>query len=156
MINNKTIRLIIRSYLSALLLCLIVTGINAAVDYKNPYVSDSLAELALFHFLSALGYAIPVSALVFFVMRNPSRQVRIQKAMNIVTYILLTIIGGFLGSYVVGKIIYDFDAPGTGGLDDILPWTLGMVTGAALLPLSYFLFSRYRKQHSSKNPTGDK
>lgn len=149
MTNNKTVHTIVKSYVIAFAGCLLLTSINAVIDYNNSFNYDSLNYLMKFHFLSALGYAIPVSALVFFVIRNPSRQVRVQKALRVVNYLALIIIGGFLGNLVMAKIIYDFDEPSSGeGLDLILPWLLGIVVGAILLPTIYFLYARKNKRTS--------
>jgi hypothetical protein len=148
MTNSKTVQSIIKSYGIAFTGCLFLTSINAVFDYNSSYNSDSLGDIFKFHFLSALGYAIPVSALVFIVIRNQSRQVRVQKALQIVTYLVLTIAGGFLGSLVVAKVIFDADEPGTGDLDMILPWSLGIIVGAILLPTAYFLYRRKNKRTS--------
>lgn len=125
----------LRSYGIAFLGCLVLTSINAIIDISSPYEQRPLTKIVTFHLLSALGYAIPVSLLVFYVIRNQVQKVRLQKAFQVVLYISSIIIGGGLGWIAVAILFVDAQA----GLDGIIPMLIGTILGAFLLPLVVYV-----------------
>lgn len=134
--KNKTVTTILKSYLIALFGCILLTGINAISDIK--YSDNSVSYILKFHFLSSLGYAIPISLLVFYVIRNQDKNLRVQKVFNVILYLALIVIGAVLGSIVATSLFVS----NNGGLDALGPMIAGQLIGAIVLPVIVFFVRR--------------
>lgn len=129
----------LKSYVIALLVAAIPSVIDSIIDFTQQTDTLQLIDIQNTFVLS-----VPIFFFVFYAMRHKDKKVRKHKAILAIIYLILTIVGAVLGLYVTFLILGLIDATSTEldmGVLMFLP--LGLVIGALLLPLSFFLAKKH-------------